>query len=203
MRPVRRFSCPFILASRSPRRKRLLEQTAIEFQVQESPADEAVSNDLSPPDVVRTLALRKASPVARAHPTALVLTADTAVDHNGEVLGKPAHPNEAHRMLQRLSGTTHRVHTAFALTHASSDRQTSAIATTEVTFARLSDREITAYVDSRSPLDKAGGYGIQDHTGPLFVKQIKGAYYTVVGLPLRLLYQTLQRTFGDLLEVQS
>jgi septum formation protein len=102
-------------------------------------------------------------------------------------------------MLHRLSGTTHSVYTGIALHHAASDRAVKAGEETEVSFAPLRSEEITAYVDTGSPMDKAGGYGIQDHTAPFFVERLQGDYYNVVGLPLRRLYSTLQKQFGDLL----
>jgi len=198
-----RFTCPFLLASGSPRRRRLLDQIGLDFTATVSPADETIEGDLAPREVVRTLARRKARPVAADHPEALVLTADTVVAHTDEVLGKPEAPAHARRMLRRLSGTTHEVHTGFALTHARSDQQTTVVDTTEVSFATLTDREIAAYVESGSPMDKAGGYGIQDHTGPLFVEEIRGDYHTVVGLPLRRLYDTLKADFRRFLETDG
>lgn len=193
-----RFTCPLILASESPRRRALLEQVRIQFDVAVSPADEQVDGHPAPPALVRQLAARKADPVASAHPSALVLTADTVVAHEGDVLEKPSSPSHARRMLHRLSGTTHQVHTGVALHHTASNRQVEFVDTTQVTFASLTDREIDDYVDTESPLDKAGGYGIQDHTAPFFAEQLTGDYYTVVGLPLRSLYKRLTNDFADL-----
>ncbi len=194
------FTCPFLLASESPRRRALLEQIQVAFDVTPSPADEAVDGTPSPPPLVRDLAGRKAAPVADAHPSALVLAADTVVAHGPDVLEKPSAPAHARRMLRRLSDTTHQVHTGVALHHAASARQVEWVATTEVTLAPLTDGEIEAYVDTGSPLDKAGGYGIQDHTAPFFIEDIVGDYYTVVGLPLRSLYERLRDDFSDLVK---
>jgi septum formation protein len=192
------FTCPVILASESPRRRVLLEQIRLQFEVAVSPAEETVDDSPPPARLVRRLAARKATPVATTHPSALVLAADTVVAHQDDILEKPSSPAHARRMLRRLSDTTHQVHTGFALHHAASERQVAAVDTTTVAFAPLSDEEIDAYVDTGSPLDKAGGYGIQDHTAPLFVKHITGDYYTVVGLPLRALYERLLDDFPDL-----
>jgi len=190
---------PFILASQSPRRRALLERMNVSFRVQVSPADEHVEEAGSPAQTARQLATRKAIPVAEAHPSALVLAADTVVSHDGHLLGKPDSPAEATAMLEQLSGTIHAVHTGIALHHANTGRAVSADSETRVTFASLQSTEIEAYVATGSPMDKAGAYGIQDHTGPLFVERLEGDYYNVVGLPLRRLYETLRTHFGDLL----
>jgi septum formation protein len=200
MSPLFSISVPFILASQSPRRRELLNQIGLDFRVHASPADETTDAPLPPPEMARTFATQKAQLVAAEHPSALVLAADTVVIHDGDLLEKPSSPAHARRMLRRLSGTTHDVYTGVALHHRTSDRAVATGRTTHVTFAPLSDEEIQAYVETKSPMDKAGGYGIQDHTGPLFVKRIEGDYYNVVGLPLRHLYDTLQDHFPDLLQ---
>jgi septum formation protein len=130
-------------------------------------------------------------------PGALVLAADTVVVLDGDVLGKPATPAAARTTLRRLSGRSHTVYTGFAL--AFDGRTASDHRATRVTFADLSDAEITAYVASGSPMDRAGAYGIQDDAGALFVTRIDGDYPTVVGLPLRALYEALTVHFPDLL----
>jgi septum formation protein len=190
---------PLVLASQSPRRRRLLEQLGVSFSVERSPADETLEGDPSPKKRARQLAARKARPVADSHPSALVLAADTIVIHDDTVLGKPDSPDEAKRMLRRLSDTTHVVYTGLALEHAALGRNVTEGRATQVTFRALSAPEIEAYVSTGSPMDKAGAYGIQDHTGPLLVEEIRGDYYGVVGLPLRVLYRTLQTHFQDLL----
>ena len=203
MNALLQLSTSFILASQSPRRQALLDRIGVPFQVQVSPADEALAEPKPPSAVVQTLAQRKVRPVASEHPSALVLAADTVVTHDGEILNKPEDPSHAREMLRRLSGTTHTVHTGIALAQAATDREATAGEGTDVRLAPLSDAEIRAYVESGSPMDKAGGYGIQDHTAPFFVERIEGDYYNVVGLPLRRLYQTLRREFDDLLSDAS
>ena len=189
----------FILASASPRRRRLLEQLGTRFRVQVSPAEEVVPDGMAPSEVVQKLALDKALPVAAAHPEALTLAADTVVVFEGDVLGKPADAAEARAMLRRLSGHTHTVFTGVALVHPASARRTTTYEATDVTFGPLTDDEIARYVAGGSPMDKAGAYGIQDDRGALFVARIEGDYYNVVGLPLYRLYQVLRTDFTDLL----
>lgn len=193
------FSAPFVLASQSPRRRALLDQIDCDFTVQVSPAEETTDEDRPPKETARALAAKKAHPVAAEHPSSLVLAADTVVIHDGDLLEKPSSPAHARRMLRRLSGSTHTVYTGMALQHADSERAVVTGRATHVSFADLSDTEIRAYVDTESPMDKAGGYGIQDHTGPLFVEHMDGDYYNVVGLPLHALYRTVSDHFSDLL----
>ncbi len=191
-------NAPFILASQSPRRRRLLERLGLAFDVHVSPAEEVIPPDADPAELVQSLAVQKARPVAADHPEALTLAADTVVAFDGAILGKPSSREEARRMLRRLSGATHTVYTGIALMHPASACQATAVTTTDVTFGALSDDEIAAYVATGSPMDKAGSYGIQDDLGALFVERIDGDYYNVVGLPLRRLYLTLREAFGDL-----
>lgn len=188
---------PFILASQSPRRRRLLARLGLEFTVHVSPAEEVIPPDADPASLVETLAREKAAPVADAHPDALVLAADTVVALDGAILGKPASRTEAATMLQRLSGTTHTVYTGIALVHRRTDRTVTAVEATEVTFGVLDAEEVAAYVATGSPMDKAGSYGIQDDLGALFVERIAGDYYNVVGLPLRRLYRLLRAQFPE------
>jgi septum formation protein len=193
-------TAPFILASQSPRRRALLEQLGLSFRVEKSPASEHVDEAMPPAETARSLADRKARPVATAHPSALVLAADTIVAHDGAILEKPETPEHAHNMLRRLSGGTHTVYTGLALHHAETDRAVVTGQATEVTLSALDDADIEAYVATGSPMDKAGGYGIQDHTAPLFIDHLDGDYYNVVGLPLRRLYLTLRADFSGLLD---
>ena len=195
-------SVPLVLASRSPRRRQLLEQLGFSFTVEASPADEAHPADVdSAHALVQHLAERKAAPVAARYPDALVLAADTVVALEGDLLEKPTDAAEARHMLSRLSGRRHTVHTGFALCHAATERQVTEAAATRVTFGALRPEEIAAYVATGAPLDKAGAYGIQDDLGALFVEGIEGDYYTVVGLPLRRLFLALRAHFGDALQL--
>ena len=197
--PFMKISCPFVLASRSPRRHRLLEQIDLSFIVEPSATDETVPDGASPESVVQQLAVEKAQAVAARFPDALTLGADTIVVLENEILGKPRDEKEAHQMLRRLSGRTHTVFTGIALLHPPSGRQVTAYEQTAVTFAGLTDAEIAAYVATGSPMDKAGAYGIQDDQGALFISRIDGDYYNVVGLPLHRLYRVMKDSFADLL----
>ena len=192
-------AAPLVLASRSPRRRALLERLGLPLRVVPGPSDDDWDNDLPPAQLVERFARMKAAPVAAAHPDALTLGADTVVVLGGAILGKPSDGADASAMLRRLSGATHTVYTGLALVHGASGRSITTHEATAVTFAPLSDREIARYVATGSPLDKAGAYGIQDDYGALFVARIDGDYYNVVGLPLHRLYRTLHEHFADLL----
>lgn len=194
-----RLESPLILASRSPRRRRLLEQIGMAFHVDASDVDEVAPHDMGPRGVAETLARRKAEDVAARQPASLTLGADTIVVLDGDILGKPADAREAYEMLRRLSDHTHVVYTGIALVHPPTGRVRTVSEATSVTFGEMDDEEISAYVASGSPMDKAGAYGIQDDRGALFVERIDGDFYNVVGLPLRRLYRTLRDSFSDLL----
>ncbi len=195
-------SPPLILASRSLRRQTLLRQMGIPFAVLPADINEHIEEGREPAEVVQNLAVLKAQEVSIRHPNTLVLGADTLVVHRGQLLGKPASAEDAFDMLRRLSGTTHTVYTGIALVHDASGRKMTAVENTDVAFGRLSDKEIASYVESGSPMDKAGAYGIQDDWGATFIEGIKGDYYTVVGLPLRRLYVLLKLHYPDLLSLR-
>lgn len=194
-----RFTCPFVLASASPRRRVLLSRLAVSFVVDPSDVDEDHDGAASPGTLVESLSLSKALDVSGRHPDALLLGADTVVVLDGRILGKPVDGEEAASMLRSLSGRTHRVYSGIALVHAPSGRKVTSHSITDVTFAAIDDVEIAGYVASGSPLDKAGAYGIQDDAGAWFIEGIHGDYHTVVGLPLRRLYSVVRRDFSDLL----
>lgn len=191
-------SVPLVLASRSPRRRHLLEQLGLPFTVEGSPAEEVLPEDAGPAKAAEAVARQKVRPVAAAHREALVLAADTVVGHGGAILEKPTDADDARRMLRSLSGSHHDVCTGVALAHAASGREVVFSDTTRVAFASLSDDEIDAYVATGEPLDKAGSYGIQRGWGSVFVERIEGDYHNVVGLPLRRLYVALRSDFSDL-----
>lgn len=170
-----------VLASRSPRRRELLEQLGLALEVRPTDADETVLPGEAPRDYV----LRVAREKARASGGAVVLAADTAVVLGDEVLGKPADAGEARRMLERLSGTRHEVLTGVCVRKASAALavELDAVVATTVRFARLSPAEIAWYVGTGEPLDKAGAYAIQG-AGGAFVLEVSGSVSNVVGLPL-------------------
>ena len=180
-----------VLASRSPRRHALLKQIGLTFEVEESGVQEEFDAEKSPAENVQLVAHRKAAAVARHLMDAIVIGADTTVVLDGKLFGKPAGREDAVTMLSALSGRTHQVYTGFALFDRPSNRSTSSVEVTSVTFRKLSDLEIQEYVQSGSPMDKAGAYGIQDDYGAVFVRRIEGCFYNVVGFPLTNFYLTL------------
>ena len=169
----------FTLASASPRRRHLLAQVGLEPEVAPSHVDETPRPDEAP----RAYALRVATDKARACARAgLVLAADTVVDLDDQIMGKADSEAEARAMLARLSGRTHRVHTAVVLRDAAGEVQ-GEVVSTEVRFRALLEAEIARYVATGEPMDKAGAYGIQGAGGAL-VAWLSGSYTNVVGLPL-------------------
>lgn len=182
-----------ILASNSPRRKELLRNLGVEYEVRTLPdVDESYPDSLRGGDIPLYIACEKAqaySPVLQ--PGELMITADTVVCIDGEVLGKPGDAEGAKEMLRRLSGRSHQVYTGVALT--TTDSQRSFVSETEVRFAPLTEEEIAYYVDTFAPLDKAGAYGVQEWIGFIGVEYIRGSYFNVMGLPVQRLYRELCR----------
>ena len=172
-----------ILASRSPRRKYLLEQAGLNFRVMPSRIDESKRPLSAPRDYVRSLAIAKAWDVARFHPDSWVLGADTIVAVDDRMLGKPKSAREARVMLRRLSGKTHEVFTGFCLCRQRVAREVADTVRTQVTFKSLTDQEIDWYINTGEPFDKAGAYAIQG-LGTFLVRRINGSYTNVVGLPV-------------------
>jgi len=173
----------FILASNSPQRKKLLNILNIPFDVIPSKVEENFDPDLAPEILVCKLALKKAQLVSSLYPDFIVIGADTIVVLKNRILGKPSTLSEAREMLQILSGETHTVYTGVALVKQSDEVTYSFYEQTEVTFYPLSSDMIDYYVQTFSPLDKAGAYGIQDWSA-CFVESISGCYHNVVGFPL-------------------
>ncbi len=183
-----------MLASGSPRRNSLLNDLGIRPLVVPPRFDEASYHDLrkDPGELVATLARGKTTAVARDYPGDLILGADTIVVLGGVILGKPASPSEAVKMLGLLSGETHKVYTGIALYEPKSGRVFSDVDCTHVTMRRLEPGEIQWYVSTGEPMGKAGGYGIQGKAA-LFVTAINGDYTGVIGLPLAKFYEILRR----------
>lgn len=187
-----------ILASSSPRRKMLLQQIGLTFDVVVSHVDERLDHDLAPEQIAEQLAFEKAQAVAASCPNALVIGADTIVVDDRHILGKPADEADAFRMLSHLSGKTHQVITGLALisTARAPENVLTRHETTDVKFARLTPHDIERYIRTGEPLDKAGAYGIQGK-GAIFVEWIRGCYNNVVGLPLYLLTRMLKEMSPD------
>ncbi len=182
-----------VLASASPRRRELLRQICPEFDVVPSEIDETLDGGPTVEAVAR-LALRKARAGAAHAPSAIVLAADTVVVIDGMALGKPAGAQEARAMLMRLRGRAHEVVTGVAVVEAGAGREASTTVVSRVLMASYADTTIEAYVASGAPLDKAGGYAIQDLDGRL-VDALVGSYTNVVGLPLEATRRLLEE-FG-------
>ena len=178
-----------VLASGSPRRRELLAQLGLVFAVVAPEVDETPQPGERPVALVRRLALAKAAAVD-GDP---VLAADTTVEVDGEILGKPADGDDARRMLRRLSGRAHKVHTGVAVRR--SEEVAVEVATTIVTFVPLQPPVIDWYIGTGEPLDKAGAYAIQG-AGGVFVEAVRGSVSNVVGLPLTTVARLLHRISG-------
>ena len=172
-----------VLASASPRRRELLQQIGVRCQVMPVDIDESSLANETPTEYVSRLAREKAEAasnlIGNDHPP--VLGADTIVELQGELLGKPADSAQAVEMLTRLSGATHQVHTAVAVVCHGATHQR--LQSSRVTFAELTEAQIRAYVDTGEPLDKAGAYGIQGGAAA-FIRHLEGSFSSVMGLPL-------------------
>lgn len=172
-----------ILASASPRRAELLRGLGLKFTVITSPTEEAHHEDFTARELCLVNAYRKARAVAKQHPQALVLGADTLVYLGTTLYGKPADMADARRMLRELASHTHQVVTGVCLLHLAKHRCRLFAETTNVTFKPLTEAAISAYLAAIQPLDKAGAYAIQDR-GDDIVERINGSFSNVVGLPV-------------------
>jgi septum formation protein len=181
-----------ILASNSPRRKELLENINIPFEVKVKDIfDETYPDTLTKIEIPEFLAIKKASFYQEEinQPNTLLITADTIVFCDNRILGKPENYNEASNMLKLLSGKVHEVITGVAIT--TKDKQVVFNSITKVFFKELNDDEIDYYIQTFQPYDKAGAYGIQEWIGMIGIEKIEGSYYNVVGLPIQKLYSEL------------
>lgn len=178
---------PLILASASPRRKELLSQMGVPFEVIVAKTEEVSAGD--PQELVKKNAFLKAAAVQKLHPERMILGSDTVVYANGQVLGKPRDGQDAFRMLKSLSGRKHLVYTGVCLL--SPGYQDVQCDETAVYFSALSDAEIHRYIASGEPMDKAGAYAIQGRAG-MYVEKICGSFSNVIGLPMALVRRMLE-----------
>lgn len=179
-----------ILASKSPRRRDLLKGLDLQFEVITHEVEEVYPDHLSKEEIPVYLAKLKAEPFFQdLDDHTIVVTADTIVWIDGEVLGKPNDKLHAIEMLEKLSGAKHTVVTGVCLTK--KDKQTTFFATTAVWFKALTDAEINYYLDHYHPYDKAGSYGVQEWIGYIAIDKIEGSYFNVMGLPVHRLYEEL------------
>jgi len=172
-----------ILASASPRRKSLLQELGLDFEIIEAQVEENPAAGESPREFVLRAACDKAGDISITNTECWVLGADTIVVHDNRILGKPDNVEEALSVLMSLSGHKHHVHTGFSLMNGKENIAVSRVVTTEVYFSPFSRDIAAAYVATGEPLDKAGAYGIQG-MGGFLVERINGSYTNVVGLPL-------------------
>ncbi len=184
-----------ILASTSPRRVELLRQLGLDFKVVPSDIPEIEHEELSAREVAQINAYRKARCVAKKYPDALVLGADTLVSLEGNLFGKPRSLEDAYIMLEHLQGRTHEVVTAICLLELRQRRQRIFCESTAVTFRALHAVQIRRYLTQVNPLDKAGGYAIQER-GEELVERVVGSHTNVIGLPLECLARELQTWAG-------
>lgn len=179
-----------LLASKSPRRQFLLKELNLDFEVRTKEVDESFPDHLKAQEIPLYLCEKKAAAFdEELSDNTIVITADTVVWINGQVLNKPADYDDAVRMLKLLSGKTHEVYTAVCLK--SKTKTKSFYALTKVTFKPLTSEEIEFYIKNYAPYDKAGSYGAQDWIGLVAVEKIEGTYFNVMGLPMKELYEEL------------
>jgi septum formation protein len=183
-----------ILASSSPRRKALLEQIGLAFEVDGQVVEQPPEKAQDAGRLARETSLRKARSVAAHHPDAIVIAADTVGVIDGRIIGKPKSATEARAMLSALNGWSHEVITGFTVLDTRTGKAASQSVETTVFMKRLTPGEIDSYVKSGEPLDKAGAYAIQG-LGAVMIERIEGDYYNVVGLPLSALADVLEE-FG-------
>lgn len=181
---------PIVLASKSPRRKELLAAMGLTFTIELKEVDESYDPTLSAAEISTYISEKKASAFI-GDPNHIIITADTIVAINGEILGKPESRIDAQGMLAKLSGSAHEVYTGVSIKH--KNQITSFYDKTEVHCRNLSSTEIDYYIDNYNPYDKAGSYGVQDWFGLVAVERIIGSYTNVMGLPTEKLYYYLSR----------
>ena len=173
----------YILASKSPRRKELMRFISSSFEIAVEDIDEESSYNLPPIEAVKDIAKRKGEAVDALYPNDLIISADTIVALENEIIGKPLDAEDAKRILRKLSGKTHFVYTGFRVKYL--DKEVIDVVSTEVTFNNLSDSLIDTYVSSGSPLDKAGAYGFQDNESFHIIKEVIGSIDNVIGFPVK------------------
>ena len=184
---------PIYLASKSPRRRKLLKQINLNFKSFTVDMEEKIKSGEKPSVSVKRLSKEKLEIAKQKVKHGIIITADTIVVLNKKVIGKPKDKKEAKRFLKNLSGNIHTVYTGFSIYNSVNKMLITDYEKTFVEFRKLTAKEIDDYIKSGSPMDKAGAYGIQDDFGAVFIKKINGCYYNVVGLPLTKVYQSLMQ----------
>ena len=179
-----------LLASNSPRRKELLTQLGYQFDIVKIDVDESYPSQLKPDEIAEYVSAKKAK-AFDVNENEILLTSDTIVALDQKILLKPKDENEAFEMIKSLSGKVHQVYTAFTLKAV--DSEISKTSKTDVEFSEISDEEIKFYIKTYKPFDKAGSYGIQEWLGMAKIKNISGSFYSVMGLPVDLVYEELKK----------
>lgn len=179
------------LASKSPRRRKLLKQINLKFNSIYVDTAEKVKKNEKPYLTVKRISNEKMDKALSVIKDGIVITADTIVVLDNKVIGKPKDQKEAYHILRKLSGRTHSVYTGYCIYNWLNKKKITEYEKTMVKFRKLSNIEIWDYIRSGSPMDKAGAYGIQDDFGAVFIEKINGCYYNVVGLPLARLYHSI------------
>ena len=181
------------LASKSPRRRELLAGMGIDFDILTTDVEETYDPAWSPEEIVMHLSRLKLSPIdmAQYDPKTIFITCDTIVVVDGQIIGKPKDKADAERMLKMLSGNTHTVYSG--LTVATPQKQLTNYRATDVVFENLSDDMIQYYIETYKPFDKAGSYGVQEWIGRVGIREVRGSFYNVMGLPTRLLWTMLEQ----------
>ncbi|HEY5123521.1 MAG TPA: Maf family protein [Ignavibacteria bacterium] len=185
------FKYKYVLASKSPRRVKLLKQIGLDFISVDSDYDEIQGNKYKPIDLIEHNSSAKAGIVSKKYPGNIIIAADTIVTINRNILNKPENKEQATKFLRFLSGKKHIVYTGITVINTINKKSLFDFTKTNVYFRKLNPEEISYYIKNHTPLDKAGAYGIQDDFGCLFIDKINGDYYNVVGLPLVKLYEML------------
>lgn len=184
-----------ILASASPRRKEILENANVKFKIMSSDIEELTLDGESPCQMVMRLAFEKGIDIANKQKSDLVISADTIVVLDNNVLGKPKDEKEARYMIESLSGKTHQVITGISLINLENNKKIIDYVISNVKFKNLSEEDINDYISTNESLDKAGAYGIQGY-GALLVEEIQGDYFNIVGLPISRLSDLLKKHFN-------
>lgn len=186
-----------ILASASPRRKELMGLLNIEFEIKTKNIEEIIDSNKLPAQIVEDLAVQKATAVAIENQDSIVIGCDTIVVNDGKILGKPKNEENAFEILKSLQDSTHKVYTGVSIICEKQKLHRTFYECTDVVMKAMTDDEIKRYIATKEPMDKAGAYGIQGY-GSVFIKQIVGDYFNVVGLPIQKLYDILKEIDKDL-----
>ncbi len=184
---------PIFLASKSPRRRDMLKMLGVKFRTLNVETEEVLNPNETPLQNVKRLALEKAIAAKEKVKNGIIITADTIVVLDKEIIGKPKNNADAQNILLKLSNRSHFVYTGFALVNKNLNKQIVGYSKTKVIFRKLDLKEIKDYIKTGSPMDKAGAYGIQDDFGAVSVKSINGCYYNVLGFPASKIYEELKK----------